>query len=199
MALVSVSSKCFKAVETALESVKNGNICRSKIVLESIKQDGLLLQQEASALYNRLRQAENAYQQQVEDLTQQMNELYQEQTHYEKQKQELERIKSSLTNEKKRCSQSKQVALRRYQEAREEQREAQSKYDSFKYFWWVPVVGWILVVRELIQENKDKANAARREMVRYDNDIQRADSDIQWAKAGIFQVSTLKRFKIAPN
>lgn len=189
MALVSRSSKCFKAVETALEAVKSGNIYSSGIILKSIKQDGLLLQQDVSALSIQLRQAEAEHQLQVESLTRQINELYQVQIKCKERQGELEERKFSLINAKNCYSHSKQVALRNYQEAREEQREAERKYDEFRFLFWVPIVGWILTVRELIQENGNRASDAYGEMLRYENDIERADSDIEWANDSIFEVS----------
>ena len=76
MALVSVSSKCFTAVEKALHAVKTGDSRLSVVLLKSIKEDGLLLQREASVLRDQLRKAEEDQQQKVEDLTRQRSELY---------------------------------------------------------------------------------------------------------------------------
>ena len=189
MALVSVSSKCFNAVETALAAVKSGDICSSMDTLKSIKQDGLLLQREASVLLIRLEQAVWEHQQKEEGLTRQMNELYHDQMQHEKRKTELETKKSSLTNEKERSDRSKQEASRRYREAEKKKRDAQEKRDELEKYWWVPVYGTILAVRELVEENGKKANAAYREMERYERDIQSADDDIAWAISGISEVS----------
>ncbi|KAJ7323401.1 hypothetical protein OS493_031876 [Desmophyllum pertusum] len=148
MALVSVSSKCFKAVETALAAVKSGDICRSMVTLKSIKQDGLLLQREASVLLNRLRQAVGEHQQKEEGLTRQMNELYHDQMQHEKRKTELETKKSSLTNEKERSNQSKQEASRRYRQAEKEKRDAEENVTN-----WRNIGGCLFMARSLLCGN----------------------------------------------
>ena len=188
MALVSVSSKCFNTMEIVFEALKAGDSSSSEVMLKSIKQDGLLLQREASALCTRLKQAEGEHQKQAEELTRQINDLYQVQIQHEKRKQELETKKSSLTNEKERYRQRRQEASRRKQEAENEKREAQQKYEEFEKYFWIPIVGGILAIRELVEKNENKARAASREMDRFESDIKRADRDIAWANSGISKV-----------
>lgn len=191
MALVSVSSKCFNAMEMVFEAVKSGNTSRSVVMLKSIKQDGLLLQREASALCGRLKQAEEEHQKQAEDLTRQINDLYQVQTQHEKRKQELETRISTLTNEKERCRQRRQEASGRKREAEREKREAEEKLEEFKKYFWIPVVGQILAIRELIENNESKARDASREMARFESDINKAESEIAWANSGICEVGMI--------
>ena len=191
MALVSVSSKCFNTMEMVFEAVKTGDTSRSEVMLKSMKQDGLLLQREASALCDRLKQAEGERQQQEEDLTRQINDLYQVQIKQEKEKRELETRISSLTNEKERYRQSRQEASRRKQEAEREKREAEDKRDELYKYFWIPIYGQILFIRELIENNSSKAIAASREMARFESDIKRAESEIAWANSGICVVSMI--------
>lgn len=193
MALVTMSSRCFNTIQTFFEAVKTGDTSSSKVMLKSIKQDGLLLQREALALCDRLKQAEEEHQKQDEDLTRQINDLYQEQIQQEKRKQELETKKSSLTNEKERCSQRRQVASRRKQQAEQEKREAEERYDELEKYWWIPIVGQILAVRELIENNEKKAKEASRDVDRYESDIKRAESEISRANSGILEVSMISQ------
>lgn len=188
MALVSLSSKCFNAVEAALKAVKTGDARRSTGILKSIKEDGLLLQQQSSVLYDELSKAEKDYQRRVEDLTRQITELHKEERQLENSKRALGTKKSSLADKKQSYQRSKEHASTRYKVAEHEKREAEEKYDNFKYFFWVPIVGWILALRELIEDNKERARDAYRDMMRYERDINSAETEIRWANSEISQV-----------
>ena len=76
MALVSLSSQLFWALETALEAVTNGDTHLSVFLLTSISQGGSLLQKNTVLLRDKLNEAEKVLQQKVEILTRDVNELY---------------------------------------------------------------------------------------------------------------------------
>ena len=189
MALVSVSEKCFNTIESVLKAVKTGDIRSSEVMLKSLGKDGLLVQQQASVYCDRLKEAEDEHKRQVEAITRQINELYQEQKQHEKRKKELEAKKSSLTNMKNHYIQSKREAKVKYQEAEREKREAEEKYEEFRTYWWVPIYGQYLAVREIIEENNGKARAASREMARHERDAEEAEREIERTNSGIRQVS----------
>ena len=188
MALVSVSSKCFSTLETAIEALTSGSACSSEVMLKSLKQDGLRLQQQASALCCQLNKAEEEHQLKEEDLTRQVNGLHEEEVQLTNRKQALETKKSALTDEKERCSRNKQDALRRSQKAEEEKREAEKKCEELQDWWWVPIYGQLLAVREIVENNMKKARDAYRDMQRYDRDMERAESEIVKANSAILQV-----------
>ena len=76
MALVSLSFTFFRALEIALDAVKNGDARLSVFLLTSISQDGSLLRQLTTLLRDKLNEAEKEHQQKVEILTRDMNEFY---------------------------------------------------------------------------------------------------------------------------
>ena len=78
MSLIATSSRCFNALDVAVEAVKTGNADSSAVVIKSIRQDGLLLQKQASILCDELKQAEKKHQELDEDLTRKSNKLYAE-------------------------------------------------------------------------------------------------------------------------
>ena len=80
MALISLSSKCFNAAETALEAVKSGDAERSAVVLHSVRKDGQMLKQKAAIVIDQLSKAEEDHKGKEENLTQQMNDLFAEET-----------------------------------------------------------------------------------------------------------------------
>ena len=62
MSLIATSSRCFNALEAALEAVKTGNVDSSEVMIKSIRQDGVLLQKQASILCDELEQDEKKQQ-----------------------------------------------------------------------------------------------------------------------------------------
>ena len=191
MSLIATSSRCFNALEAAVEAVKTGNADSSAVVIKSIRKDGLLLQKQASILCDKLKQVEKKHQESDEDLTRQINKLYEEEVKLKNRRQALEAKKSALNDERDRCCRNKRDASRRYENAKAEKREAEEKYEEAKNRWWVPVYGWFLFVRELVENNEQKARDARREMERYDEEMSRAESNIWSANTAISQVGVI--------
>ena len=188
MALVSLSSKCSSVVDTALEAVKNGDARLTSFLLNSIKQDGSLLRKQTLLLRDQLNEAEKKHQQKVEALTRDMNKLYKQVENLKTKKAELETRKHLMTKERERCSQEKQDASRRYQEAQKEWKEAERKYKEFQDYWWVPVYGAYVTLRELFEWNAKKVSVASRDMRGYEGDMQRAEKEIKWANSALLEV-----------
>ena len=186
MALISLSSKCFNAVETALEAVKSGDAKRSEIVLRSVRKDGQMLKQKAGILIGQLSQAEEDHKRKVENLTRQMNDLFAEETQLSSKNQTLQNKNSSLNKERQRYQRSKEEASRRYQEAERAKRDAEREYEEMKPFFWIPIVGWLLA---LLEDSSKKASEAYREMQRHERDVDQAESDLKWVKSQISEVS----------
>lgn len=185
MALISLSSKCFNAVETALEAVKSGDAKRSGVILRSVRKDGQMLKQKAAILIGQLSQAEEDHKRKVENLTRQMNDLFAEETQLSSKNQTLQNKNSSLNNERQRYQRSKEEASRRYQEAERAKRDAEREYEKMKPIFWIPIVGWLLA---LLEDSSKKASEAYREMQRHERDVDQAESDLKWVKSQISEV-----------
>ena len=191
MSLIATSSRCFNALEAAVEAVKTGNVDSSEVMIKSIRQDGVLLQKQASIRCDELKQDEKKQQELDEDLTRQINKLHAEEVELKNRRQGLEAKKSALNEERERCCRSKRDASRRYENAKAEKREAEEKFEEAKKWCWVPGYGLFLAVRELVENNEEKARDARREMERYDEEMRRAESNIRSANTAISQVGVL--------
>lgn len=92
-------------------------------------------------------------------------------------------------NMKNHYIQSKWEAKVKYQEAEREKREAEKKYKEFKTYWWVPIYGQYLAVREIVEENNGKAKAALRDMARHERDAEETKREIERTNSGIRQAS----------
>ena len=174
-----------------MEAVKIGNADSSEVMIKSIRQDGVLLQKQASIRCDELKQDEKKQQELDEDLTRQINKLHAEEVELKNRRQGLEAKKSALNEERERCCRNKRDASRRYENAKAEKREAEEKFEEAKKWGWVPGYGTFLVVRELVENNGEKARDARREMERYDGEMSRAESNIRSANTAISQVGVI--------
>ena len=105
-----------------------------------------------------------------------------------KKKEELETKKHLLVNERELCSRKKEDAWRRYQEAQKEMKEAASKMKEFHDYWWVPVCGTYLVLREVFNSNTTKYLNAYKELLGYVRDMERAERDIALANTAVWEV-----------
>ena len=150
-----------------------------------------MLQKQASIICDELRQAEKKQQELNEDLTRQINKLHAEEVELKNRRQALEAKKSALNKERELCCRNKQDASRRYEKAKVEKRKAEEKCEELKNWWWVPVYGTFLAVRELVENSEAKVRDERREMERYDGEMSRAESNIRSANTAISQVEVL--------
>ena len=119
----------------AVEAVKSGDSFSSAVMLKSIKQDGLLLQKQASILCDELKRRKRSIREIDEGLTGQINKLHAEEVAPKNKKQALEAKKSALNEERERYCRNKQVASRRYENAKAEKREAEEEYKVAKNWW----------------------------------------------------------------
>ena len=198
MELIALSSKCFNAVERALEAVKSGDARLSVVALQSVQKDGQLLQKKAAILIDQLSKAEKDHQQKVEGITRQMNELYSEETQLATKKQALYDKISSLADQKQSYYQNKEEASRKYEAAKRAKRDAERKYEEMKIFFLVPVVGQILALTE---EHTENASVAHREMMRYERDVEEAENEVRLVDSQISQVRPHLSFQwyVFPN
>lgn len=186
MALISLSSKCFNAVETALEAVRKGDVQCSAVVLRSIRKDGQMLKQRASTLISHLSEAEEDYKRKVEDHTRRINDLCEKETQLSKKRQILKEKNSSLIDQRQRLYENKEEASEKYEEAERAKRKAEREYEEMKPFFWIPVVGWLLF---LLEDKTKIASEAYRKMKRHERDVDEAERDIRCVDSQISEVS----------
>ena len=113
MSLIATSPRCFNALEAAVEAVKTGNADSPQIIIKSLRQDGLLLQKQASILCDELKQAKKKQQELDEDPARRINKLHAEEVKLKNMRQGLEAKKSALNEERERCCRNKQDAARK--------------------------------------------------------------------------------------
>ena len=113
MSLIATSPRCFNALEAAVEAVKTGNADSPQIIIKSLRQDGLLLQKQASILCDELKQAKKKQQELDEDPARRINKLHAEEVELKNMRQGLEAKKPALNEERERCCRNKQDAARK--------------------------------------------------------------------------------------
>ena len=189
MALVRASKKCFTAFDTALEAVERNDANRAAIVLQSVRLDAKTLQREVRILHKQLINVEQEDETKVENLTTQMNQLYEKEKRLKKKENNLKVKMSGLRATLEQHKENQNVAERRQEAARAEQREAEQKREKLKSYWWVPIYGQVLLLRELIENNKERARQAERDKDYYDREVKNATRQINSTDIKINQVS----------
>ncbi len=190
MALVRASTlNCFTAFNAALEAVERNDANAVATILQSVQSDAKILQREARILHKRLLNVEQENEAQVENLTKEINNLFQKEHELKQEENNLGVKISGLKANREQHQQSRNAAQRRYEVARAEQREAEEKREEFESLWWVPVYGLILGVRELIEDNKNRARQAERDKNHHGREVDNADREISSTNTKINQVS----------
>ena len=187
------SKNCFTASNAAIEAVQKNDATGAAIILRSVRKDGELLQTEARKLHEQLRRVEQNKVTRVENLTRDINELHKEEQQVKQEKINLKTKLSSLNADREHHQQSRNEAQRRYGDAKDKQRSAERKLEKFERYWWVPIYGGVLAVRELIENNEQQANNAERDRNRHERDVENADREIRSTNDNINQVRQIKR------
>ena len=190
MALVRASTlNCFTAFNAALEAVERNDTNAAATTLQSVQSDAKILQREARILHKRLLNVEQENEAQVENLTKEINNLFQKEHELKQEENNLGVKISGLKANREWHQNSRNGAQRRYEVARAEQRKAEEKRKEFESFWWVPGYGPFLVVRELIEDNKNRARQAERDKNHHGREVDNADREISSTNTKINQVS----------
>ena len=189
MALVRASTNCFTAFNAALQAVERNDANEVITILKSVKSDAKILQREARFLHKLLLDAEQENKARAENLTKEINDLYQKEHELKQEENNLGDKISGLKANQEQHQQSRNAAQCRYEVARAEQREAEEKREKFESFWWVPVYGLVLGVRELIENNKKRARQAESDKNHHGREVDNADREISSTNAKINQVS----------
>lgn len=173
MAIANLNSfkNCFDAVHSACVAIEKGDADQAANILSSVREDAKILQRESKKYCEKLKQYEEEQQLEIEQLTKDINGLYDQEKKLEKQEQEHKQKKAGFEAKKKVDEQSLQAATKKYEGAKKELNEAQSKCQEFLKWFWVPGYGTYLAVQELVEQNGKKTAEASREMRRQQDDI----------------------------
>ena len=185
MALVRASSNCFTAFNEARHAVKKNDANRAAIVLQSVQSDAKILQRETRVLHKLLVNVEEENEAKVGNLTVEINQLYQNEQHLKEKEKKIAVEILGLKVTRQRYEQHRKFSQIRQDAAEAKQREAEQKHEEYENNWWNPVL-WL---RELSEQNKERARKAEGEKNRHARDVENADSKISLTKAKINQVS----------
>ena len=189
MALVRATSNCFTAFKAALKAVERNDANGAAIALQSVRSDAKIVQRAAHILHKQLINVEQENETKVENLTREINLLYEKEQQLKKKEEKLKVKVSGLRATREQHKENRNVAERRREAARADQREAQQKRDELRSYWWVPIYGQVLAVRELIENNKERARQAERDKDYYDREVKNATRQINSTNIKINQVS----------
>ena len=189
MTLVCASTKCFTAFNAALEAVERNDANRAAILLQSVRSDAKIVQRAAHTMHKLLISVEQENETKVENLTREINQLYEKEQQLKKEENNLEVKMSGLKATREQHEENRNVAERRQEAARAEQREAEEKHNELRSYWWVPIYGQVLLLRDLIEGNKERARQAERDKDHYAREVANATRQMNSTDIKINQVS----------
>lgn len=178
LAPLTTFSNCFDQVDDACLAIQRGDANKASTIVRSLQNDAKILRRESQRCYDVLQCYSQDKQQEIENITGEINDLYQQERDLEKQKRELESQRQALQSRKDSEAQSLNEAQSRYDTAERERDKAQEEVDRLKTFWWVPIFGQILLIRELVEDFSGQAQNARRDMNHYQTRINEAEQEI---------------------
>uniref|UniRef100_A0A1X7UV35 Uncharacterized protein n=1 Tax=Amphimedon queenslandica TaxID=400682 RepID=A0A1X7UV35_AMPQE len=178
-------SECLHTVEEVKELVQRGKVKSSAIKLSQITQQSRRIRSIIEVYVNRLEALEDYAMHQQEKIMWKMNVLEEEKKKRHKaiqsKEQEIDRNRADI----KECEQLKSHAESNMMEAERRKREAEERREELENWWWVPVYGLILGVREMIQDNSAIINRESDKMERYSKEASNFQSNINSAESTI--------------
>lgn len=181
-------SNCFDKVQDACTAIERGEDSKAGAILCSLRADAKSLQSECKKYNRTLQRYGDQKEAEIEEITSKINDLYIHQRNLEREKERLWLEETEYENQRQKEQASLQQAQDRYNQAVCDRIRAQDKYDTFKIFWWVPIVGQILLIRELIEDYSGQARRAANDMSYYRWRIKNAYEEINTLHQKVFQV-----------
>lgn len=178
-------SQCLHTVEEVKELVQRGKVKSSAIKLSQITQQSRRIRSIIEVYVNRLEALEDYAVHQQEKIMWKMNVLEEEKKKRHKdiqsKEQEIDRNRADIME----CEQLKSHAESNMVEAERRKCEAEERREEFENWWWVPVYGLILGVREIIQDNSAIIDRESGKIKRYSNEASNFQTNINSAESTI--------------
>ena len=190
MALVRATTNCYTAVNAALDALERNDANAAVTYLPSAQSLAKILQTEARIHHKLLLNLEQENEARVENLTKEINNLFQKEQKLKQEENNLGVKISGLKANRQQRQQCRNDTRRRYEEAGAKQREAEEKREEYERTGWDSFCKCIFMgVRELIEDNKNRARQAERHKNHHGRELENADREISSIDAKINQVS----------
>lgn len=169
---------CSHNAKNAGKLILHGNLVAALESLSQTGEGGRLLEAKLDSILERLGSLEQYNRKKESEYYKQLKDLEYENDRLRGRKSTLERSIASKEVSISDIQRELSNARDEMNSARHRRNQAQREYDKFRTFWWVPIWGQILVVKELIEDNESIANNAQQRMDRYDREISSLNSDL---------------------
>ena len=178
-------SECLHTVEEVKDLVQKGKVKSSAIKLSQITQQSRRIRSIIEIYVSRLEALEDYAVHQQEKIMRKMNDLEDEKKkrHQEIQskEQEIARNRADIGD----CERLKSHAESNMMEAERKKCEAEERREELENWWWVPVYGLILGIRELIEDNSAIIDKESNKIERYSNEASNFQTNIESAESTI--------------
>lgn len=177
--------RCFEMVEETTQLVQQGRVKEASKKLTRVGQHSKRITTVTEIYIRRLEALEKYGVCQQEKLMRKMATLEEEKNQKNKVIQQKQLEVEAKRVDVRHYEELKQKAEERRREAEHKKREAEDRLNEVKKWWWIPIYGQVLCVRELIENNSStisneerKVNECESEQNSLQGKIQSAESEI---------------------
>jgi hypothetical protein len=177
--------QCLEIVEKATKCVQSGKVREAKRKFVEVVQHSNRITTITEVYIRRLEELEKYGEYQQEKLMKKMECLENEKR---RKNDQISRRKIEISQKRENidfCKEQKAKSEERKQEAERKKRDAEKRKREVEKWWWVPIYGQVLCIRELIENNSHvintearKANECNSEMQSLQGRIQSVESEI---------------------
>ena len=192
MAEKAMSSCVFNAKDSG-KSILSGNLVKALKTLSLTKESGKALENKLESILSRLENLEKYNKRKEEAYYSLLKDRKNEKTSLISRKSSLETCIFSKSASVRETERLLNDARDEINSAKRERNRAQEKYDKVKKYWWVPIYGQVLAIKELIEGNEYKANEAQSRMNRYEREVREYNSELKKSKEELENLNDIIR------
>ena len=178
-------SQCLETADEVSKLVSLGKVKEASRKLIEVKQQSKRLSTVTEIYIRRLEALEIYARYQQEKLMKKMEQLQIEEAQKRQDIQKLEKEMASRRSEVEHYEYLKSKAEENRRVAEEKKRYAEKRRDEVKKWWWVPVYGQILCIREVIEDNASVIRNEERKVNEYEGEKSSLENKIQNTEAQI--------------
>ena len=178
-------SQCLETADEVSKLVSLGKVKEASRKLIEVKQQSKRLSTVTEIYIRRLEALEKYARYQQEKLMKKMEQLQIEEA---QKRQDIQRLKEEMASRQRQVEhyeELKSKAEENRRVAEEKKRYAEKRRDEVKTWWWVPVYGQILCIREVIEDNASVIRNEERKVNEYEGEKSSLETKIQNTEAQI--------------
>lgn len=182
--------RCLETVNQVSRLVETGRVQEASKKLMEVSQLSRRTKMITEVYIKRLEELEKYAECQQKKLMRKMEEM---QENRRKKRQEIHIKEVSLAGKEKEIAEFEELKLNcslNQKKAEKNKRTAMARQDQVKTWWWVPLYGQGLLIRELIEDNSLKIAVENKHIQKYEADYSNLQNKIQFMKTEIVNLNS---------